>query len=343
MKFAAAKKRFMSASAIVLVIAFALSPAVHADTFPYLKAFGGDVWAGGAFNSGGSCTLANGYQDPTYGSGSPANDRGGILTYANSSGGGSTGEFGALALGLIDNGGTNGGFYSDAHSNAASKKLSFANTGAGGGGLFEGSTPQGHCIPDYYGKLRSGAAVWNDSTSNPANGQYQATGPITLSNRVIGAGANISLFVNGDVYITGPTITYGAGYTEANVPKFALVVKGNIFIGPGVTQLDGVYIAQPTSGTTNGNIWTCYDVATPSNSSYGPWIHDNCNNKLTVNGSLIAKQVNYLRIPGDISDPTTVAETVNYTPAMVIGGPFFNPPPSTTLPIDSLVSLPPLF
>ena len=339
MKFAAAKKRFMSASAIVLVIAFALSPAVHADTFPYLKAFGGDVWAGGAFLSGGSCTLANGYQDPTYGSGSPANDRGGILTYANSGGGGSTGEFGALALGLIDNGGTNGGFYSDAHSNSASKKLSFANTGAGGGGLFEGSTPQGHCIPDYYGKLRSGASAWTGDYN--ATGQFEA-GNTTLSGGTINGGTNLTLFVAGDAYIAN-NITYQSGYNADNVPKFALVVKGNIFIGPGVTQLDGVYIAQPTSGTTNGNIWTCYDVATPSNSSYGPWIHDNCNNKLTVNGSLIAKQVNYLRIPGDISDPTTVAETVNYTPAMVIGGPFFNPPPSTTLPIDSLVSLPPLF
>jgi hypothetical protein len=72
---------------------------------------------------------------------------------------------------------------------------------------------------------------------------------------------------------------------------------------------------------------------------------------LTVNGSLIARQVNLFRTNGDISSAASgeasnspnIAETINYTPAMLVGGPFFNPPPTKTLDIESLVNLPPLF
>jgi hypothetical protein len=349
-KFATAKRRLISASAVMAIVAFALSPIAHADTFPYLKVFGADTWAGGAFATAGlGCSSS--YRDPANNGGNV--NTGGILTYANGAGGGSSDEFGALSLGSIDKGGTNGGFYS----NKSDTSLSFANTTGADGGLLGANTGE-HCIPDYYGKLNSGAKVWtldNYSTT----GQFTAASNSTLAvggPQTVAAGTDLTLFVKGDVYIRN-NITYASGYTEANVPKFALVVKGNIFIDPAVTQLDGVYIAQPSSGTTDGVIWTCYDTS-PSvpNSTAGKWIHDNCGQKLTVNGSLIAEQVNFTRIlpasnvtagspgSGETSGANNAAEVINYTPSMVIGGPFFNPnPSSSSLPINNLISLPPLY
>src|SRR5476651_2537144 len=163
MKLAAAKKYFVSAGAVVMV-ALVISPPVYADTYPYLKVFGGDVWAGGWFKDSvnGTCSTSSPYQDPANGPGvtqsnpggtsGTAQDIGGILTYANDAGGGSSTEFGAFSLGQIDTTGPNAGFYSDSHTaTSKSTKLSFATPGGSqDGGLFEGDVQQGHCIPDYY-------------------------------------------------------------------------------------------------------------------------------------------------------------------------------------------------
>jgi hypothetical protein len=85
---------------------------------------------------------------------------------------------------------------------------------------------------------------------------------------------------------------------------------------------------------------------------------------LVVNGALIAKQVNFSRVPGDINSSSSaedglgtvssctsgacnVSEVVNYSPAVIMGGGFFNTGSgaggSSGLPIDSIVSLPPVF
>jgi hypothetical protein len=57
--------------------------------------------------------------------------------------------------------------------------------------------------------------------------------------------------------------------------------------------------------------------------------------------------VNFVRVNGDInSSPPVIAEVINYTPDMVVGGPFFTPTPaggSTSLKVQSLISLPPVF
>jgi hypothetical protein len=348
-KFTAAKKRLTRVSMAVLVLAFVLSPAVYADTFPYLKAFGGDTWTGGWFENSGTCTPSGLYQDPANNGGD--NNIGGILTYANAGGGGSSDEFGALSLGVMSNSGTNGGFYTNGYSLAKSTSLSFASPGIADGGLFEGAAPPlAHCVPDYYDSNVVGAGGgWTIDNYNAPGGKFTIPSGSVLNGGPVKPNTKLTVFVNGNVYITGD-ITYAAGYNETNVPKFALVVKGNIFIEQGVHQLDGVYIAQPSSGNTDGTIWTCHDGGS-TNSLDGPWTLANCNSKLTVNGSLIAKQVNYTRIPGDVgpasasetSGANNAAEVINYTPSMVIGGPFFNPQPSSNLKIDSLVSLPPLF
>jgi len=327
MKLTDVKTRLLLAGAVLAGLFLGLSPMVHADTYPFLTATGGDVWAGGWFNTGSACDLTN-YQD---------NANGGVNTYLGASGG-SSGDFGAYVLGKIDTSGSgpSGGFKTDAVG-AGSNKLSFANN-ASPSGLFQGSTRQQHCVPDYYGTKKNTSTGWDGNYAD--NGQYVVAPNSTLSGGTVSS--SLTLFVNGNVFIAGD-IRDAAGYTEANVPKFALVVKGNIFIDPAVHQLDGLYIAQPSSGTNDGVIWTCHDN-TAGQSLLGSWIHDNCASSLTVNGSLIAKQINYLRTNGDVSAAgSPAAEVINYTAANVVGGPFFNPSPPTSLKVESLVSLPPLY
>lgn len=338
-------------------------------TCPYIKTFGADVFAGGWF----AANCATNYQNYQYGAPPDAN-YGGISAYAKTSGGkaagGASSQYGAFALGNIDGSATQGGFYS-VGAQAGSlgvDYLNFANTGnAPWGGQFEGAGGnQGHCIPDYFTSkqtnINNSALAGGNSLADVnglGSGNYYkdtASGTLTISGGTLDPGKNIAIFVKGDVYISG-NIAY-ANHTPTSVPKFALVVQGNIYLAPGVSQITGWYIAQPASSgtpsTNDGVVWTCYDINTPSNASSGPWLESNCNNKLTLNGAVVAKYVNFRRVNGDIASASTtedtlsnalgsnnISEIINYTPDMVIGGPFFNAGSSYNL--DSLVSLPPVF
>ena len=339
-------------------------------TCPYIKTFGADVFAGGWFNP--NCS-AN-YQNYQYGT-PPDVNSGGILTYAKSSGnaplGGSDSQYGAFSLGSIE-GNTSAlyGFYTDGARDNDRSSLAFANSGLpnGGsawGGQYEGTGSQGHCIPDYYTSMQTnvnastllGVGTLADVGTLPSGNYHKDTGGVfTIGGGTVSAGTNVAIFVKGDVYISG-NISYAA-HNPTNVPKFALVVQGNIYVAPGVSQLTGWYIAKPASSGTptsnDGIIWTCYDITTPSNASYGPWLAANCNNKLTVTGAVVAKYVNFRRVNGDIASAGTsedtlsnalgssnISEIINYTPDMVIGGPFFNS--SSTYNLDSLINLPPIY
>jgi len=349
-------------SALVLGIAYLFfsSGLALADSRPYFRAYGADIFSGGWFNSGAnSCSpAASTFQAPTY-SGLTNLYKGGIMTYAKNNGGGAGSQFGAEALGLIE--GNNGSepLYGFTSGSGGYNKLSFANSSSLSvtnfwGGFWEGSDAHqaSHCLPDYFGTKQNSPKPWSGSLSAAASGQY-SSGSLTLSTDTISAGKNITIFVSGDVYISGTGITYASGYTADNVPKFALVVKGNIYIAPTVTRMDGLYIAQPdtTNDTTinnSGVIWTCHDSTTtvPPDT----YVRSNCGSKLTINGSIIAKQVAFLRIGGDLAgagpnEPAgsgNIAEVINYSPEMVIGGGFFNSV-SSGYKIESLISLPPVF
>jgi len=334
---------------------------------PYVKTFGADVFAGGWFSTNTTNCAANYQNNQTSASG----DNGGILTYAKTSGsnaaGGASSQYGAFALGNIDGPASPDGFYS-AGAQAGSLRvsyLSFANSVNGQwGGQFEGGSNQGHCIPDYYTSKQTNISAYPSgiSVDNLGSGNYTidasgGTYTLSLGSGTIPAGKNIALFVNGSVYING-NITYAA-HNPANVPKFAIVAKGNIYIAHNVGQLTGWYIAQPSgSGAlatdeNDGVIWDC-DDNDQANAVVATWIQSNCGSKLTINGALIAKHVNLHRINGDVATAGTgedtlagangsnnVSEVINYTPDMVIGGPFFNA--SSSYNLDSLVSLPPVY
>ncbi|HET9850055.1 MAG TPA: hypothetical protein VFP35_00270 [Candidatus Saccharimonadales bacterium] len=410
MKTAWVKRLPRLAVIALLVGVYGLPAYADSSTRPYFKVYGGNVVSGGWFESGGSCDSdsSSNYQDSSFSNSSiPADSRnGGILAYANQasgnsadSGGGASSQYAAFALGSIDgnNSGNGYGFYSAgamAGNNLTAKNLlSFANNSGSypWGGVFELGTGgsgvrQGNCIPDYYSKLPSTAVVTSSAlkanTTASDSGSYSVTEPgsgifnLTGGNNItIGAGAKVTYFVKGNVYI-GHNITYGLD-KDTDVPKFSLIVKGSIYIDPGVTRLDGFYSAQPAvSGssainTDTGVIWTCHPDNTDAVSYTYP--AQNCHSRLVINGAVSAKQVNFLRTLGDVGSASTaedkeasgcaaaavagnassdsscnnVAEIINYTPEMIMGGSFFatsgGSSTSAGLPVDSILSLPPAF
>ncbi len=378
---------------LVLLAFFAVLPATALaanPSRPYFKTFGSDVLTGGWFESSSSCdsSPSSNYQDPSYANASAginADDRnGGILAYSKGTtdgsgnihnAGGSSSQFAAFALGQVEgNLANNWGFYSNGAGDSTNpyvNSMTFSNTATSGsswGGYFDGSVRQSTCIPDYFSKKPANTTpLVAPLPASPSEDSYYATSAsnstFTLTNTdvTIARGTHVTVYINGNAYI-GNNITYDLNTTN-DIPKFALVVKGNIYIGANVTQLDGVYIAQPSTNTAqaaaddNGDIWTCHENNTnPVLYSFPAFVASCSANKLTINGAIIAKQVNFMRLKGDVGSASTsedalsnalsssnIAEVINYTPEMVLGGPFFNPPSQTGLPIDSIISLPPVF
>jgi hypothetical protein len=134
------------------------------------------------------------------------------------------------------------------------------------------------------------------------------------------SGQNISVYVNGDVYISN-NITYGTpanGYPAwadaGAVPSFTLHATGNIYISRNVTSLAGVYIAQKNSGEANsGRIYTCAATGTNFAPMQSQSLYS-CNNQLVVSGSFVADQVNLMRTYGSLRDEEPNNPTPNVNP-----------------------------
>ncbi|MBI4034743.1 hypothetical protein HY380_02485 [Candidatus Saccharibacteria bacterium] len=353
-------------AAIICVGLLLSGQAWAATSRPYFRLTDGDIFAGGWFNQGQAACSADpsqNYQAPTFnnqtGTFEPASSQylGAILAFNKLQGGRPTGaaaDFGVLAMGLIEGiADSDYGFASGITD--ANNSLSFANdTGQANawGGLMAGTTPQTHCLPDYYGTKQDSPVDWAGPLGSASSGQYfkdGGSGVFTLnsSNQTINKNINLTLFVAGDVYIGGD-IAYQNGAKANEVPRFVLVSLGNIYIGPNVGRLDGWYIAQPdttsqTSIDATGLIWTCHEAS--ANPPTGSYVFANCSQQLVVNGALSAKQVNLLRTKGDVgnSGSGNTAEIINFTPETIIGGPFFNQPNGGGLKTESLISLPPIF
>lgn len=341
-------------------------------------------------------SLPANYQD---GRGSVDRITGGIMAYTRSTpsgghfnaAGGSSSQFAAYVLGVVDgNNASNYGFYSNGAGGGPVTGRTFANsvavvTPTQWGGLFQDDQPDGsrqtYCIPDYFSKKPTNynaIPTGGRLTTGTGSGVYYVDGtsaPYLLNDNNVALNPNpasdlsITVYVNGDVYIGG-NITYEDTHALANInrlPKFAVVAKGSIYIGPNVTNLYGFYIAQPDQSNINavtdddGVIWTCHDNTTalplytwPAEIAGGI---ERCSRKLTITGALVAKQVNFLRINGDVGsanlaeDPLggmgsgNIAEVINYHPAMPLDGPFFTVTTSGSIrnKIDSIISLPPVF
>jgi hypothetical protein len=194
-------------------------------------------------------------------------------------------------------------------------------------------------MPDYYSRNPNSASNLGATLSGSlTSGNYYRSSSLTISASSIAAGNSVSVFVNGDVYINGP-ITYGGSgsWNSGNIPLFQLVVKGNIYIAPGVAQLDGLYVAQSADDTSKGVIYTCATgLSAPVAISS---LAASCTTALTVNGGFVARQVQLMRTAGSLGNGTP-AEVFNYNPAFWITQPsgLLVTPPQ----YDAITSLPPV-
>jgi hypothetical protein len=299
---------------------------------PYLKVFGGDVSAGNGISSGNSSNCT-----PNTDSSITAWNKG-ATTFA-----GAGTQFATMALGTIED------FATGQRTTGVNvpSGLAFANNAPNSddfGGAF-GSLP---CIPDYYALKPTTTQPVTANVSSMGSGAYGGTGNVTLSGGTVNPGQRTTVYVQGNVYITG-NITYTPNWSFRNIPLMQLIVKGNIYVGKDVTQLDGVYIAQP-DGANGGNIYSCATgFAAPA---LDGTLYSKCNKKLTVNGLFSAKQVQLMRTNGTISQSSATesrtsnnaAEVFNYNPSVWIAQPAFGSNTGNTKAgdYDSITSLPPV-
>lgn len=232
------------------------------------------------------------------------------------------------------------------------KGLSFSNTSGNPtfGGNFGGGIT---CPNNYYGDpttLLPAPSAISGSTSVPDTNQaYYAATDLTITGVAspIGPGNKPVIYVNGDVYISGD-ITLSSGATIDQLSNFYLVVRGNIYIAPGVGRLDGVYIAQPGGGAAGGGkIYTCAFPGGPNN-----WrapdegeLNGACKTRqLFVNGAFIAVELKLYRSFGSMSTAGP-AELFTYTPGTWLAAPCSisgNCSDGSTDGYDAITSLPPV-
>lgn len=320
---------------------------------PYFKVFNGGALVGAAFNSGTTTCITAGtgrvssfsryFFDP--------------VTRVDSFQGAST-QYELRARGLIDP--TTAAFWSSGGRPTALplyRALTFANNIASEtyGGNFGGSA----CMTDYYTTTRNAsvpvvAAVPGSTPLATLNARASSNqvewGGGTLSGGNLPLSSRLVVYVTGNVHITG-NITLNAANADyasiADIPFFALVVKGNITIAPGVNQLDGLYIAQPKDDGTGGTVYTCLNADNTVPNLYTSACRTN---KLTFNGSVVAKSIRLLRTNGTLSQgavnetsaSNNIAEVFNAMTELFIANPAFKLDDSATRLYDSITTLPPL-
>lgn len=180
----------------------------------------------------------------------------------------------------------------------------------------------------YSGATASDCDFTSDITAQPV------TSDTTIDATTVGVGAQDVRYVkNADVYINGNIVYAGSngGWTNVGqIPYFKLVVVGgNIYIGSNVTQLDGLFVAEPTVDSNgnvsgDGHIYTCATAIGAQADPTLPGYYAQCNKQLIVNGALIADQVHFLRTYGsvgqakigDTASSSHGGEVINYTPEL---------------------------
>jgi len=252
---------------------------------PYIRAYGGDIFAGSS-----SCDIV-GWKN----NGGNA----GIYGFGSTAGKGSGAQLGVLAMGQIWD------------FNSAMLRTGSAAPQPPNGLTFGNESPPlgkigiSECPPDYWGKKTRtinnvlDRGLGTIDLANYPSGEYyadSARGTVVINAVDIPIGRVVNLYVEGNLLILG-NITYagsGSWGSVSEIPRLQIVAKGNISIGKSVTQLDGVYVAQ---GKT---IYTCSNF-TPAN------IRTECNTQLTVNGALVASRIKWLRTFGHWLESTSTA------------------------------------
>ncbi len=349
----------------------ACSANVRVSDKPYLRAYGGDVVVGLSQPPG---TLTCPGWNSVAGSS--------INTFSKTTGQGAGVQLAAFALGQIEGFNTTSGQTAAAPPGPTGlgsfpKGLAFANRGTGFGGSANGGGSElPWCPPDYFASHpdtpASGAflqalitplfgmdsnSYYYDATAPPPspldplyqfklnNSVFKATCLPLLPCNNLGSDDKIAIYVKGDVIIDGD-ITYDlANWSVGNIPSLYVIAQGNIYIQPGVNQIDGVYIAQDDGSGNKGRIYTCADGKNVPTQAF---MVANCRRKLTVNGTLIAQRLRLFRLnnsrlqstPQELSSSPTIAEMVSFGAEtwLTVPAPY---PPSTIDGYDAATSLPP--
>jgi hypothetical protein len=301
-----------------------------AGRMPYYKVYGNDAAVGYGFDDGTSqCSSPSG--NATF---RGFNKGGASYDYMRGTGA----QFGLFALGVIQEVPSSGMKAGDALNDQT-----FANTNIVGSvktpkSDYGGQGGLGSCIPDYFSRntipgsgaqvssVTPGGITAGDQNGNGATISYVSPSAgnsyVTINTATLANNKKHTVYVNGDAVIAGNIIYANFGSID-NAPNFTLIVKGNIYIDNQTAQLDGLYIAQPLSDGSKGKIITCANgnsqIAGNLMAISGA---NGCANKLTVNGSFIAKEVKLLRTNGSLSNGLANPDTIfNFTFGSIVPAP----------------------
>lgn len=315
---------------------------------PYVSFFGNDVLVGRGFaNSVGACsdsTVASGYSVRAF------NRRNTDGTYK-----GSSVQLAINALERID-----GVVSESVRSDPNPKILSFANSDSAltFGGNF-GTSPR--CIRNYFEAAVDPDPDNLNSADNEldsmafANNQTRYYETALTINRAtpIPKGAKWTIYVKGDVVIQN-NLVYDTSWTsKADIPALYLIVEGNISIANNVTQLDGIYVAQPSAANfaTTGIINTCTKADGGSYALGTTELYNNCLARpLTVYGSFAAQRILLNRVANSVRDAASnegyaasnAAERFIFSPEAMLVEPNLPPDTSDLGGVDYMTTLQPI-
>lgn len=285
---------------------------------PYFSVAGGDVVTGAPMEiNGADCTTVG------------ADSAAGVVGWNQENGAydGAGTQFAAIALRDIQDFATAQGT-----GGVAPYGLSFSNTtNVTGTNMYGGSFGSEPCVPDYFKPAESMTPNYTGNHTLAAadmnHAVYVKGGNLTIAGTTsVNNGTNTVVYVSGNVYINGSVIFTGSGNYAAglsDVPTFSIIATGNIYIAPGVTELDGLYVAEPVDATNGGNIYTCTTAPfrvgglTFSTTTY----YNTCNKRLDVYGAFVAKELWPLRTHGTLSVANSPAEVFHYDPEAWLGVP----------------------
>jgi len=315
---------------------------------PYLRIYGNDVVAGGGYGLGCS---SNNETIEAYGEYSPP-----APGHQNYRGSGS--ELAAFSPGVIEE------FLPGARATVprtALWEMSFANsnpppgpsknvpgTKRFGGGFGVASCPGAFPSTALFASIGGSTSV-----NSLSSGEYVRSGNLTLTAGQLANGKRLTIYVDGDLTITGNITNASSSWASAaDIPLLKIYVMGDLKIHHGVSTLTGLF---NTGGDGVGQIWTCTNGSTILDTSPATVdaLASLCNTKLTIYGTLIGNRANFYRTFKDISDGTVgethgplsnIAETVVFSPDIYLALLSEQGTPTIDVSkIDSIRSLPPAF